>query len=136
MIHPILAVIAVGGLIYSLSPMCPPATRWPQRVCYGVMLLSGMVVSLAGLGDFPDRLRLRRSRPLTVADFPGCRDKASLAGTDLPSAHSQATGVDGRGRYVVIRAWVLWGRTARGGVAPIIPGGLVSTIIERPDTQK
>jgi len=36
MIHPILAVIAVGGLIYSLSPMCPPATRWPQRVCYGV----------------------------------------------------------------------------------------------------
>ena len=38
MIRPILAVFAVGGLIYSHSPMCPPATRWPQRLCYGAML--------------------------------------------------------------------------------------------------
>ena len=38
MIHPILAVIAVGGLPYSLSSHCPSATRWPQRLCYGAML--------------------------------------------------------------------------------------------------
>jgi hypothetical protein len=36
--HPILAVFALGGLIYSLSSMCPRATRLPQRVCYGAML--------------------------------------------------------------------------------------------------
>ena len=38
MIHPILAVIAVGGLLYSLMPECPPATRWSQRLFYGAML--------------------------------------------------------------------------------------------------
>ena len=38
MIHPILAVIALGGLIYSFSSTCPPATRWSQRLCYGAML--------------------------------------------------------------------------------------------------
>ena len=36
--HPILAVIALGGLIYAFSSMCPPATRWPERLCYGAML--------------------------------------------------------------------------------------------------
>ena len=57
MIHPILAVFAVGGLIYSLSPMCPPATRRPQHVCYGAMLClawwcpwPGWVIFLAGFG--------------------------------------------------------------------------------------
>jgi hypothetical protein len=38
MIHPILAVIAFGGLIYSFSSVCPPATRVHQRLCYGAML--------------------------------------------------------------------------------------------------
>jgi hypothetical protein len=38
MIHPILAVIALGGLVYSFSSICPRATRWPQRLCYGAML--------------------------------------------------------------------------------------------------
>jgi hypothetical protein len=38
MIHPILAVIAFCGLLYAFSSDCPPATRWPQRLCYGFML--------------------------------------------------------------------------------------------------
>jgi hypothetical protein len=38
MVHPILAVIALGGLVYSFSGMCPPAIRFAQRVCYGAML--------------------------------------------------------------------------------------------------
>jgi hypothetical protein len=67
MIHPIFAVIAVGGLIYSLSPLCPPATRWPQRVCYGVMLYlawwcpwPGWVIFLVGFGcDQVVRLPMR-----------------------------------------------------------------------------
>jgi hypothetical protein len=36
-VHPILAVIAIGGLVYSVT-MCPPALRFSQRVCYGAML--------------------------------------------------------------------------------------------------
>jgi hypothetical protein len=38
MIHPILALIAFGGLIYAFSPMCPWGTRWPQRVSHAAML--------------------------------------------------------------------------------------------------
>ena len=38
MVHPILAVIALGGLIYAFSPMVPWGIRWPQRVSYGLML--------------------------------------------------------------------------------------------------
>jgi hypothetical protein len=37
-VHPILAVIALGGLVYSFSPMCWPEIRLPQRLCYGAML--------------------------------------------------------------------------------------------------
>jgi hypothetical protein len=37
MIHSILAVIAIGGLVYSFT-MCPPALRFSQRLCYGAML--------------------------------------------------------------------------------------------------
>jgi hypothetical protein len=38
LIHPILTVIALGGLIYAFSPMCSWGTRWPQCLSYGVML--------------------------------------------------------------------------------------------------
>jgi hypothetical protein len=38
MTHPILAVFALGGLVYSISSICPRATRWPERLCYGAML--------------------------------------------------------------------------------------------------
>ena len=86
MIHPILAVFAVGGLIYSLSPMCPPATRWPQRICYGVMLYlawwcpwSAWVIFLTGFGcDMLIRVPLRiyqdatarRAAQIERASFP------------------------------------------------------------------
>jgi len=40
--------------------------------------LSGIMVSLVGLGDFPDRLRMRHARPLTIADLPGCKDEESM----------------------------------------------------------
>jgi hypothetical protein len=98
MIHPILAVVAVGGLIYSLSPMCPPATRWPQRLCYGAMLYlawwcpwPGWAIFLAcdfrmnqrdvladRRGDASHSLRRRHTRPRAIADLPGCKDEESL----------------------------------------------------------
>jgi hypothetical protein len=37
MTHPILAVIAIGGLLYSFSSICPRASRWLERLCYGVL---------------------------------------------------------------------------------------------------
>jgi hypothetical protein len=38
LVHPILAVVAVGGLIYAFSPRCLWDNRWPQRATYGAML--------------------------------------------------------------------------------------------------
>jgi hypothetical protein len=38
MIHPILAVIALGGLAYSFSSICPKGCRWFEGLCYGAML--------------------------------------------------------------------------------------------------
>jgi len=52
MIHPILAVIALGGLIYAVSPVCPPATRWPQRLSYGAMLFLSLWCSWPGWAIF------------------------------------------------------------------------------------
>jgi len=43
--------------------------------------LFGMVVCLAGLGDFPDRLRIRHANPLAIADVPGRKDEESLKAT-------------------------------------------------------
>jgi len=40
-----------------------------------------MVVCLAGLGDFPDRLRIRHANPLAIADVPGRKDEESLKAT-------------------------------------------------------
>jgi hypothetical protein len=80
MIHPILAVIAVGGLIYSVSPHVPAGYSLASAGMLWGHALSGMVVSLARLGDFPGRLRMRPSRPLTNAVLRGCKDEASRAG--------------------------------------------------------
>lgn len=74
-------MIAVGGLIYSLSPMCPPATRWPQRVCYGVMLYLAWWCPWPGWVIFLTRRRMRHTRPLAIADLRGRKDEASRAGT-------------------------------------------------------
>jgi len=68
MAHPILAVIAVGGFLYSFTPYCLPDTKWSQRVCYLFMLwLSwmcpwpGWVIFLACFGG--DMLIRVLSRP-------------------------------------------------------------------------
>lgn len=65
--HPVLAVIAIGGLVYSISPTCPRATRWLQRLCYGAMLFlalwcpwPALVIFLACFGgDMLVRVSLR-----------------------------------------------------------------------------
>lgn len=58
MVHPILAVIALGGLVYAFSSMCTWGIRWPQRLCYGAMLFlslwsrwPGWVIFLACFGS-------------------------------------------------------------------------------------
>jgi hypothetical protein len=85
MVHPILALIALGGLIYSFSPMCPPATRWSQRVCYLVMLwLSwmcpwpGWVIVLACFGGDIVFRALSRPRWSTPEEFCEAVRKAAL----------------------------------------------------------
>ena len=91
MTHPILAIVAIGGLLYSFSSICPRASRWLERLCYGVNALSGMVVSLAGLDDFPDLLLGRYTPPRAIAALPelqaaqGCCELALIWGKRQPA---------------------------------------------------
>src|SRR5690348_3137241 len=118
MIHPILAVFAVGGLIYSHSPICPADYSLASASMLWGYALASLVVSLAGLGDFPGVRSRRHVRgPLAIADLPGCKDEKSPSSAYLKILHSRVTGVDGKAH--LRRHWGPSGRYAHSRVTGV-----------------
>lgn len=77
---------AASSLAFMVLPAVDPLASARMLCSYA---LSGMVVSLAGLGDFPGQLRVRHPRPLPIANLPGgkARQRRALAALRAAAFH-------------------------------------------------